>query len=401
MNILFLTLTKIDDINQRGIYTDLLRQFINNGHYVFVVCPLERKYKQKTRLDKFKNCSILKVKTFNIQKTNIIEKAIGTLTLEVQYHIAINKYINNATIDLILYSTPPITLTNIISKIKKKFNSKTYLLLKDIFPQNAVDLGMMSQSGVLYRLLRRTEKKLYNISDFIGCMSPANVKYVINNNPEINPEIVEVCPNSLEILTTYELFDKQQFRTKYLIPKDSCVFVYGGNLGKPQGLDFLLDILKSNSKKKDRFFIIAGSGTEFSKIAKWFVINNPENALLFEQLPKLEFDNLVNACDVGLIFLDPRFIIPNYPSRLLSYLEYKMPVLIATDVNTDIGPIAEENGYGFWCVNGNLHAFNDILDRLASNKDLRIKMGEKGYQYLLSNYQVQLSSEIILSHFSN
>ncbi|MCZ2553024.1 glycosyltransferase WbuB, partial [Bacteroides fragilis] len=93
----------------------------------------------------------------------------------------------------------------------------------------------------------------------------------------------------------------------------------------------------------------------------WFEANHPDNSMLLSSLPKKEYDDLVKACDIGLIFLDRRFTIPNYPSRLLSYLENRMPVLLATDMNTDIGRIAERNGYGFWTENGNLDTFMEMV----------------------------------------
>ena len=347
------------------------------------------------------NYSLLKVKTLNIQKTNFIEKGIGTILLEYQFEKAINRYFKQIRFDLILYSTPPITLTRIIEKIKTRDRAKTYLLLKDIFPQNAVDIGMMSPKGVLYRLFRKKEQKLYQLSDYIGCMSPANVQFLLEHNPEINSEHIEVCPNSVELATNHAGVDKDKIRKKFDIPIDSVVFIYGGNLGKPQGLDFLLRILDSHRDKKDRYFMVVGSGTEYEKISQWFEDNKPENAQLLQALPKMEYDELVESCDVGLIFLDPRFTIPNYPSRLLSYMEYKMPVLMATDVNTDIGSIAEENGYGFWCENGDLEKFNLLLDKLASDPSLRNQMGENGYKFLEENYTVEKSYEIIMRHFDN
>ncbi len=415
MKILFLTVTKIDDINSRGIYTDLLRLFINKGHQVSIVSPTERRFGTDTHLIEKDNHTILKVKTLNIQKTNFIEKGIGTLLLEYQFEMAINKYFKDIKFDLILYSTPPITLTRIIDKIKKRDGAKTYLLLKDIFPQNAVDIGMMSSSGFLYRLFRKKEQKLYRLSDYIGCMSSANVKFLLKHNPEIHPERVEVCPNSVEletgsfssdtksqtVISSIDplVADYSEIREKFGIPAESVVFIYGGNLGKPQGLDFLLRVLDSNRNEKDRYFLVVGSGTEYEKIAQWFEENKPDNAQLFSVLPKQGYDELVRSCDVGLIFLDPRFTIPNYPSRLLSYLEYKMPVLMATDVNTDIGTIAEENGYGLWCENGDLDTFNSLVNKLATDPSLRRQMGEKGYNYLKDNYTVDKGYGIILRHF--
>lgn len=399
MNILFLTLAPVNSVNERGLYSDMIRQFIKKGHEVYVVCPVERRYKTSTYIKTESGCKILFVKTLNIQKTNIIEKGLGTIAIEYQYLAAINKYWGKVKFDLLLYSTPPITFTKIISKIRQRDNSQTYLLLKDIFPQNAVDIGLMSDKSLVYKFFRRKEKLLYDMSDYIGCMSPANVEYIISHNPQIEINRIEVCPNSIELPEQEAIVDKVGIRKKYSIPSNSTIFVYGGNLGKPQGLDFLLEVLYSNKDKTDRFFIIVGSGTELEKISSWFNINTPVNSLFINTLPKQEYDQLVQVCDVGMIFLDPRFTIPNYPSRLLSYMEYKMPVLLATDLNTDIGKIAETNDYGFWCVNGDLHKFNSFVDLLCSSEEVRIQMGERAYKYLCSNYTVNNTVDIVLNHF--
>jgi len=400
MNILFLTLSRIESVKNRGIYTDLMREFAKNGHKVFIVSPSERRFKQKTKLLREGNVNVLSVKTLNITKTNFAEKGIATLLIENQYFSALKKYFPDIKFDLILYSTPPITFTNIIKKIKQRCNAKSYLLLKDIFPQNAVDLEAFSKKSLLYKFFRKKEKRLYALSDFIGCMSPANAKYVMDNNPKLNPEKVEVCPNSIEIVLEENTSNNREEKKRQLgIPSDATVFLYGGNLGKPQGVDFIYDILKSNNHKEDRFFMIVGSGTEYNKIEKWFREEKFSNALLLSALPKNEYDDIVRLCDVGMIFLDKRFTIPNYPSRLLSYLENKMPILAATDKNTDIGSIAEENKYGFWCENGDLDTFNVLLEKYIENKSLIKEMGVNGFYYLSDNYTVAKSYEIIMKHF--
>ena len=85
MNILFLTISHITDLNASGIYTDLMREFRDKGHKVYIVSPIERKYKSPTFLKKENGITLLKVKTFNLQKTNFIEKGIGTLAIEYQF----------------------------------------------------------------------------------------------------------------------------------------------------------------------------------------------------------------------------------------------------------------------------------------------------------------------------
>ncbi len=400
MNILFLTLARISDISVRGIYTDMIREFIRHGHIIYLVVPAERRFHQSTSVIKNDRVKILRVKTLNIQKANIIEKGVGTLLLELQYQHAIQKYWRDIKFDLILYSTPPITFNKVIALLKKRYEAKTYLLLKDIFPQNAVDLGLFSKKSLMYNFFRKKEKKLYELSDYIGCMSPANVEYLLKHNSEIKIDKVEICPNCIEINNcSSEQVDKNTILRKLDIPMGKTIFLYGGNLGIPQGINFLLEVIVANEGKCDSFIVVVGNGTEYKKIRSWFDVNNPHNACLLFSLPKLEYDNLVKVCDVGLIFLDKRFTIPNYPSRLLSYLENKKPVLLATDTNTDMGRIAENNNYGLWTESGNINEFMKMIDFMVVDRNRMKAMGENGYSYLLSNYTVQNGYEIIMKHF--
>ena len=407
MNLIFLTMSRLTDISQRHIYTDLLRKFRNEGHSVYIVSPNERVFGRPTELVEKDGVRILGVKTLNLQKTSVIEKGIGQVLVERQYKKAIKQHLNDVSFDLILYSTPPITFPKVIKYLKKRNpNAKTYLLLKDIFPQNAVDMGMMSKEGlkgILYKYFRQKEKTLYGLSDYIGCMSPANVEYVIKYNPKVTAERVEVAPNSIELINKQiedgqENAEKYYIRKKYDLPTDKPIFIYGGNLGRPQGIDYLIECLEANKKRIDCFFVVVGNGTEYAKLGNWYKANKNSNVKLMQRLPKEDYDMLVRYCDAGLIFLDHRFTIPNFPSRLLSYLEYKMPVICATDTNSDMGRIAEKNGFGYWCESVKAEDFTALVDKLL--KSDRKAMGEKGYKFLKENYLVENTYNAIMKHFA-
>lgn len=396
-NILFLTLSNVSNIDKSGIYQDLLRELAKKGHRIFVVSSTERRNQEKTHLIKNDNVNILRVKTGNIQKTNLIEKGIATVLLETQYISAIKKYLSDVKFDLVLYSTPPITLAGAVQYIKKRDGAKTYLLLKDIFPQNAVDIGMISKTGVkglLYRYFRAKEKKLYDLSDKIGCMSPANVEFVLKHNPNVSAEKVEVCPNCIEPVDMSISNEKRiAMRIKYDIPLDKKVFVYGGNLGKPQGIPFLIECLKKQTNDEHSYFLIVGDGTEYGKLENYMSENKPQNAKLMKRLPKEDYDRMVAACDVGMIFLDHRFTIPNFPSRLLSYMQAKLPVLAVTDPNTDVGKIITEGGFGWWCESNDVEAFCKAINTIIEDTQLR---GDRAFKYLHENYSVELAYKIIV-----
>ena len=50
MNVLLLSIGNLKDVNQHEIYTDLLREFRNNGHSVYAVSTYERRVKKNTSI---------------------------------------------------------------------------------------------------------------------------------------------------------------------------------------------------------------------------------------------------------------------------------------------------------------------------------------------------------------
>lgn len=399
MKILFLTLLDFASLDDSNLYTDLLREFAYQGHSVYVVTPLERRQNKGTYVVDGVNSKVLRLKTPNTQKTGIVEKGISLICVPFLYKRGIEKYFANIEFDLILYSTPPITLTSVVRYFKKRDKAKTYLLLKDIFPQNAIDIGLMSKKGVksiVYKYFLIKEKKLYQISDRIGCMSDANVRYLLSNNTEIDANKVEVCPNSVEAVDkSIDTEKRKEIRIKYGIPLDKAVFVYGGNLGKPQSIPFLIECLKKCGDIHNAFFLIVGDGTEYYLLHDYIEAEKPSYVKLMQRLPKCDYDSMVAACDVGMIFLDHRFTIPNFPSRLLGYMQAKLPVLAVTDPNTDIGKVITEGGFGWWCESDDAEKFKAVVQKI---KEVPLTdMGERAFAYLQKHYDVRNSYKIIMN----
>ena len=403
MNILFLTLVDFYSFKERTIYTDLLREFANHGHNVCVISTVEKKYHKGTRLIEEEKGTILKLEIGNTQKTGPIKKGISTVMIEQKFKKAIKNYFSNIKFEVIIYSTPPITLVAAIEYIKKRDNAISYLLLKDIFPQNALDLGMLQKRGIrglLYSFFRNKEKRLYSISDHIGCMSRANIEYVLRHNPEVDSKKVELCPNCVEVVdNSVDSHTRIIIREKYGIPLNKKVFVYGGNLGKPQGIPFLIKCIKRCSIIEDVFFLIVGEGTEYGLIEDYVNNENPNNLMLIKQLPKEDYDTMVGACDVGMIFLNHKFTIPNYPSRLLSYLQAKLPVLACTDTSTDIGKVVVEGGFGWWCESNSSDGFMELI--MTIRPDQLSDYGQKGFEYMSVNYSTLYSYNVIMTSINN
>ncbi len=399
MNILFLSIGRLDNINNRGIYTDLLRELRSRGHNIYVCCGRPKREGLPTECVVEDGVTFVRTRTGNLTESNKIEKGIATLMLEGQFKSAIKKYLSDVKFDLVLYSTPPITLKGVVEFVKKRDGAKTYLLLKDIFPQNAVDIGLMGKNSLIYKYFRAKEKAFYKLSDYIGCMSPSNIRFLLEHNDYIDASKVEECPNSIEPIEIHRTKEeKLATRQKYNIPADRLSLVFGGNLGKIQAIDYLVDVMRSNKDNDKVYFVVIGSGNQEWILDRYIKEENPSNVLKLKTLPKDEYERLAASCDVGLIITDKRFTIPNFPSRMLSYLQESMPVLCATDTSCDSGVIAQKGEFGYGCISDSVEAFNDLLKKFEKEED-RIRMGQNGYKYLLQNYTVKRAADIILKHF--
>lgn len=399
MNILYISTSFLEPNKGATIYTDLAEALNEAGHDITVAVNEQKRNKKSTEMKKERGFDVIRIVTGNYYDVGFIEKGITTLKIPFLMQKGIEKYLGNKRFDLILFESPPVTNAGLIAWAKNKFDCPAYLMLKDIFPQNAVDLGIMKRNGILYHYFKSKEKNLYQTADYIGCMSPANKQYIVEHNSWLDPNKVELFPNTKRLNSNIKS-DKNKIRKKFGIPKESFIFLFGGNMGKPQYIELLCDAIKACKDEKGIFFLFVGRGTDRYKLEQTIKVNEIRNALLIENLPRDEYEQITREIDAGLIVLDPRFTMPNYPSRILSYMEYTKPVLAATDKITDIKELINETQCGEWVWSADLKAFIDKIKEMSRQPDIADK-GENGRKYLENNFQVGHSVEILERHFKS
>ncbi len=425
MKIIYITLSD-PRLKESGIYPDLINALKERGHEITVCFADSPGNIDHTLCEEVNGIKLLRVLVGENFNVGLIKKGINTLKMEPLLKAAIKKYLKNEEFDLCLYATPPVTFAGVIAYCKKKYKLKTFLMLKDIFPQNAVDIGLFKEGSLIHRYFRKKEEKLYLLSDKIGCMSKGNLEYIKKHDPFVDEDKLMVFPNTIrvrnqeaghkesdpdtkrniEIRASEDIRDYEEpgtskdFGGKERGKKVS--FIFGGNLGKPQGLDFLLEAISDErlTKRDDIEFMIIGKGSESKRVEERAA--ELPNLVYRSHLPVHEYNEVMKACDVGIISLDVRFTIPNYPSRVLGYMEMKKPVLACTDRNTDMRELVESEGaFGLWCASDDKESFVKNVLKLADDEKLRIEMGERGYRYLCGNFTVERSVRAIEEAFES
>jgi len=378
-----------------NLYTDLVEEFDNNGHNVYVTTLLEKKNNKNTFIEKINGITITRVKCGDMFNVNLVRKGITTISLPNKFKLAINKYFNNVKFDLVIYPTPPITFAPVVKYIKKRDKCKSYLILRDIFPQNARDLGLMN-NNLLFNYFRKKEQQLYDLSDYIGCMSQRNIKYVLEHN--------NIDEGKLEILYNWKKIDYDtkndavDYKKKYGL-ENKFVAIFGGNIGLPQELEFLLELTKEYKNRDDIVFLIFGEGTEKGKIINIIKDEKLSNVVIKDNMRRDDYQNLIKQCDIGLINLNRNFTIPNMPSKIIGYFEAGIPILASTDKNTDLRGFLQETNTGLWSETGDLEGYKSNFKKLLNDEKLREELGKNGRKFLEENLSVEKTYQIISKHF--
>lgn len=382
------------------IYTDLAEALHEAGHEVTVAVSEQARNKERTELKQERGFNVLRIVTGNYYDVGLLEKGVTTLKIPFLMKRGIAKYFANKEFDFILFEAPPVTNADLISWAKKRFNCPAYLMLKDIFPQNAVDLGIINKKSIFYHYFKSKENKLLKTANVIGCMSKANRQYILTHHTRIHSSTVEIFPNTKKVSNSKNVINLHEInmREQLGIPKDSCVFLFGGNMGKPQYIDFLCNVVEGCKDERNMYFLFVGRGTDRVKLEKVIEEKSIHNAHVIENLPRDQYEQITKESDVGLIILDPRFSIPNYPSRILSYMEYAKPIIAATDHVTDLKELIEEADCGEWVWSGDVNVFIAKAKEMSTSKRLKT-MGENGRRYMEENFKVHRSVEILESHF--
>lgn len=402
MNILYIASIFPTPKEGENLYTDLASELVENGHRVTVIVSEEKRKIDDTKVCMERNFNVIRVRTGNLYEIGSVEKAISFITLQSKMKNAINKYLSDEKFDMIVFMSPPVTMYGVVNFAMKKYNCFSYLMQKDIFPQNAVDLKIMTKCNLAYWYFRHKEKELYKISTVIGCMSEKNKEYLLNHNKYLDCEKLQIFPNTTKLNREEEYIDDaRQIKRRYSIPENRVIITYGGNFGKPQGIDFLIQILDVYKNNENVEFLLVGKGTEKEKLYRYIKEKNIENVKLINFLNSEEFSKILKISDIGLVLLDYRFTIPNIPSKTLTYFKNRVPIMAATDNNTDFKQMLEDSGSGLWCESNDVYSFKEKLDFLIANKKVRKEMGENGRLFLEKNLTTEVSVKILEDTFKD
>lgn len=379
-----------------GLFSQIINQFKENGHHVCV--SAKGQGIEKTCVRQENGIDVLRIKCNDFTGvSNNVKKALAYQEYAIKQRYYTKKFFKTERFDLIISHSLPPELAYIVGGLKSYFKCAFYLIQTDFIWQDAVAFGYFSEKSPIALYYRFWEKRMFKKADFIGCPTKGNVDFIKKYYDFIKDDQFDFLPfwqNEINVQPNYRL--REEFGLK-----DKFVVIYGGSVGAAQRIEHIVELAEASKDYKDIAFVILGKGAYLDVIKGMVAEKQLENVVFKAFLPQDQYLSFLAACDVGMIILNEKMATPNFPSKSLSYLNMRVPILAALDHTTDFGEYLEENNAGLWGYSDDIPTLKQKLLSYYENKALCEIVKENGYQLFKNHLTTHQAYQTIISKAKN
>lgn len=293
--------------------------------------------------------------------------------------------------DGIVWYSPSIFLGPFVAWFKRRYRCRSYLILRDLFPDWAVDAGVLRRGGLVHRLLKAVERFQYRQADVIGVQTPANVPIVAADAPTCTN--LEVLHNWLEAPTCGAAVGGHPLIEGFAGRK---VFVYAGNMGVAQDMDAFVDLASRLRNRSDVAFLLIGRGSEQARLRNEALRLGLENLLVEGQVSQAELSVLLAHCFAGIIALHPAHGTHNIPGKLLTYLHAGLPVLARVNPGNDLHQLVLDEEIGASVAGGSLEGLVEATLSLADHPESCVAMGCRGKELAVRLFSPSAAADQVI-----
>lgn len=372
----------------------LALEFRTLGHEVTILTPSDA-VADAIQVNDEEGLRIARVKMGKIKGMPKIVRAIQEVRISNVIWRRAQRFLKANPSDAIIYYSPTIFFGALVRRLKSLWGCPSYLILRDIFPQWAVDAGILKKR-IVWRFFRKKEKAQYDAADVIAVQSRGDLGYFNEHLAGKNYRLTVLYNWSK---SSEAGLPATNYRSRLGL-RDKVIFVYGGNLGVAQDVDNLIRLAASLTNMQEIHFLFVGEGTEVPRMERLIAKRQLRNIHLLPAVGQHEYLAMLSECDVGLLSLDRRLTTHNIPGKLFGYMYWGKPVLASLNPGNDLFTLLGHNSAGSCLVNGDDANLTAAALQLASNVDLRTRMGRNARTLLESTFSSQAAAAQILEELS-
>ena len=334
---------------------DLSREFFRQGHAITVMLPTAG-LSVPWLLEDFHGVQVLRLKAPFTKDIGYFRRTINEFLMPF---VMLRNLRKSPLVDVrwdgVVWYSPTIFLGPLANALKKASLCRSYLIIRDIFPEWAADMGLMGR-GLPYLFFKTVARYQYSAADVIGVQTQGNLPYFAEWKNQAGRR-VEVLQNWLA--DTPDVGCSIHVSAGKLAGRK--IFVYAGNMGVAQGMGIVLDLAERLLSRLDIGFLFVGRGSDAQKLRVDAKSRGLENVEFYDEIDPSEISGLYAQCHVGIVALDSRHKTHNIPGKFLTYMQAGLPVLASINPGNDLAELIRRERVGRVCTDHSV----DTLHRLA------------------------------------
>lgn len=318
---------------------DLVEALVREGNEVTVLVP-DHTIRTGARLEKHRGATVARLASPRTKDINNFRRLIAEVLMPYAMWRSWRKVdADERGFEGIVFYSPSIFFPPLVERLAKRGNARRYLIIRDIFPDWAIDVGKI-KPGVVSMLLKRFARRQFAAADVIGVQTPGNLAYF---------EQLARPGQRIEVLHNW-LADRPDNGCSVDLSASKLrgrkLAVYAGNIGIAQDLRIVLDMADKLRARRDIGFVFVGRGSDVDSLKESARKKSLDNVLFYDEIDPDEIPGLYRQCSVGLLVLDPRHRTHNIPGKFLSYMASGLPVLGIVNPNNDLLHLIREHSVG-------------------------------------------------------
>ncbi len=362
---------------------DLAREFVRQGHLVTVILP-SADLQVPWLLEEIDGVKLLRLKA---PKTKDIGYFRRTLSEFLMPFVMLRQFRKSSVVsehwDGVIWYAPSIFHGPLVSALKKRSNCKGYLIIRDIFPEWAVDMGLMGR-GLPYLFFYAVARYQYSVADVIGVQTPGNRGY-FDRWRQLRGRQLEVLQNWLD--------KPAQARCPIRVNETSLawrkVFVYAGNMGVAQGMDILIDLAEQFQSREDVGFLFVGRGSDAARLRDSAKERKLDKVLFYDEIHPDEIPDLYAQCSAGIVALHPRHKSHNIPGKFLTYMQSGLPVLATINAGNDLAQMIRDEQVGQVCESNQVDDLVQFAKQLLEQIESDFQLPSRCKKLFLREFAVE------------
>lgn len=350
---------------------DLSREFARQGHHLTVMLP-SPDIKASWQIEERDGAQVLHLKAPRTKDIDYIRRTLSEFLMPFVMRRNLKRSpLANEKWDAVVWYSPSIFHGPFVNALKRASACKAYLIIRDIFPEWAVDMGIIGR-GLPYRFFDAVARYQYSVADIIGIQTPGNSGYFESWQAQAGRKL-EVLQNWLDQPASKSC----ALRVSATPLAGRKLFVYAGNMGVAQGMDILLDLAAKLLARPDVGFLFVGRGSDAQRLRSAAQSRGLTNVLFFDEIDPDEIPDLYAQCHVGIVALDPRHKSHNIPGKFLSYMQSGLPVLANLNAQNDLAALIRAEQVGQACESNQLDELHELALKILEQRDADIAMPER------------------------